>query len=347
MNTTAQEVAALKVQLGKKLFALAISPAPATKADEAAAVKAVKGRKAMAITKAVELIREARALIQRGRAERAQHENVALNKRWHFDRTPAKPGPILAKRLARYKVAAARRAVASIMPQLSGDTTLSVEVAVDYAAVGADHTTGRGDQYSRRCTYRKTDGRWDVFVQPQWTIQVDQRGLAKVDGLPTLAALPVETETEGEEVFRAKWLERGRGFAVHTREGYIVRRTVGEGVYTAHAPSIAGARALITRQLPESHRAVTERQARLAAKIEAMQAELRAKLESGRLNGCAQVVVTIADSLAVGNCGTGTRAWIAAHFPGRKSATVEEILGIQDQHERVLRACIRAIARQH
>jgi hypothetical protein len=54
----------------------------------------------------------------------------------------------------------------------------------------------------------------------------------------------------------------------------------------------------------------------------------------------------MADSHAVGNCGSGTRNWIAKHLPGRTRATIKEIIAITDEHPRVLLACIHAIARQ-
>lgn len=339
----ARKVAKLKRQLGKKLFRIALLSAQ-TKADDTADVRATKGRKKLPIKCAVELIGEARSLVVRGRSVRRQHH--APGKIYYVNSWPAQPGLPLEKRLARYKRAEARRVIGAVQPDLSGRVELKVRIAADFGSVTATAETRKGDYYSKHCSYRQTDGVWDVAIQPRWTIEVARRGLAKVDGMPTLAALPVETPVEGEEVYRAKWLENGRGFGLHVREGYIVRRTIGVRTYTAHAPSIAAARSLITRQTPESERATTERATKLAAKTEALQAKLAAKLESGRLNGYAEVVVTIGDSLAVGNCSSGTRAWIARNFPGRKRATIEEIIGVADQHHRVLRACIRAIARQ-
>ncbi len=59
----------------------------------------------------------------------------------------------------------------------------------------------------------------------------------------------------------------------------------------------------------------------------------------------ADLVVTIADSLAAGNCESGTICWIEDHIPGRTSATVGELLAI-DNDPLVRRACRKAIHRK-
>ncbi len=59
----------------------------------------------------------------------------------------------------------------------------------------------------------------------------------------------------------------------------------------------------------------------------------------------ATLPVIFADSLAAGNCQSGTAHWAAAHFPGRTSATVAEILTIQDSRPLARRACRQAIHR--
>lgn len=57
------------------------------------------------------------------------------------------------------------------------------------------------------------------------------------------------------------------------------------------------------------------------------------------------VLVSFADSLAAGNCQSGTAVWAAAHFPNRNEATVAEILAIEDSRPLARRACRKAIQR--
>jgi hypothetical protein len=353
MSTTTipAEIATLKTIVGKKLFALALkTPSSTSKKDIQAAVKACKGRRAISQAAAVDAILRISSLIYQGSCARALQRYPRRSRcflalplfqgRTQLDHTGA-----LAYRLGRYKATTARRTIAALMPDLSGEITGHIEFAPDFASVSFQASTSKGDQYSSRCTYHKTNGTWTAHIQPAWMLTVAKRGLSSVDGMPTLAALPIESEIEGEEIYRAKWLEKGRGFSAHVRTGYIVRRTIAGRTYTTHASSISTARSLITRQTPESQRAADERAAAKAQQIERLQAKITAKLEAGQLNGYAPVMVTISDSLAVGNCGSGTRNWIAKHLPGRTSATVAEIVQIPDEHPRVLLACLHAIIR--
>jgi hypothetical protein len=156
-----------------------------------------------------------------------------------------------------------------------------------------------------------------------------------VHGLLTLAALPVESERPGEQVYRAIWLRKGQGFSLIREDGYIIRRA-GE---LAHGPSISACRATLTRRL------------NLVAQPERDEA-LRLKLSGplSGLNGCSQVLVHLRHSKAAGNCGPGTLAFRDRHFPGRESATVAELLSAAEQagpdiRQRVIAACVIACRR--
>jgi hypothetical protein len=59
----------------------------------------------------------------------------------------------------------------------------------------------------------------------------------------------------------------------------------------------------------------------------------------------ADLMVTFADSIACGNCQSGTANWAHTHFPGRSQATVAEILAIEDSKPLARRACRKAIQR--
>jgi hypothetical protein len=57
------------------------------------------------------------------------------------------------------------------------------------------------------------------------------------------------------------------------------------------------------------------------------------------------LIVTFEDSIACGNCQSGTANWAHTHFPGRSEATVKEILAIEDSRPLARRACRKAIHR--
>ena len=102
---------------------------------------------------------------------------------------------------------------------------------------------------------------------------------------------------------------------------------------------------MITRQMPEYLTAQTERELVRAEKIERIKQQIASKLASGRLNGY-DVQVELGDSARAGNCPQGSSAWVARHFDGRVSASVSEILAIEDQHDRAILACVAAVRRQ-
>jgi hypothetical protein len=359
-SAQAQQIAQLKNTLGKKLFAIAVkTPSSASKKEVLEAVKACKGRKAISQAAAVDSILSVANLIFHGKMARNKARS-GLNSYGHrINRPDFGFAPILGThkstishsgaisyRLSKYKAARIRSIVSNFMPSLSGDVSCSINFATDYGTVAFSAGTSRGEQYSRKCTYCKTDGTWTATVQTGWNKTVQEKGLAMVDGLPTLAVLPIDSEVAGEEIYRAKWLEAARGFDARLVDGYLIRRQLDGRTYTAHSSSIASARAVITRQTPASIRAASAREQEQAERLEALKAKLAAKLESGHLNGYAQIPVTLSDSRAVGNCASGTRSWIARHMPGRTSATVAEIVQIPDEHPRVILACLHAIARQ-
>lgn len=73
---------------------------------------------------------------------------------------------------------------------------------------------------------RTGDNRVDTehrfFILPNWTADVEQRGLALLDGKLTLHAGPFE-EAAGVQVFPAVWAAPGVAFAVATYKGYVAR----------------------------------------------------------------------------------------------------------------------------
>jgi hypothetical protein len=60
----------------------------------------------------------------------------------------------------------------------------------------------------------------------------------------------------------------------------------------------------------------------------------------------ADLEVTVDDSIAAGNCMSGTMNWIRDNIPGRASATIKELLTIDDMKASVRRLC-RFVVRRH
>jgi len=237
----------------------------------------------------------------------------------------------ISERLENFKTAHLSRLASLVLGDLSGDISGEILFSESFAEVEARAWTEAGDQYSRRCTYRKTDGGFVITAQAGWNLAVYSRNLAYVHGMLTLAALPVESEISGEEIFRAKWAAKGRGFSVNVHEGFIIRRENGD---IAHGKTIGAARSILGRR---------ENERRISRHLD----KLRKRLMSGDAGDLGGTVVTIRDSLAAGNCRAGTMAWVDRHFPGRDHATIDEILEIEDQKILVVAACLRALRRSN
>jgi hypothetical protein len=186
----------------------------------------------------------------------------------------------------------------------------------------------RGDKYSSRCTFRKTYANVEVTFPHDFESTVDAEGIAELDGLLTLAAQRLE-EKGDEIVWKARWARKARGFSFIVEDGYIVCR----GEEFAHGKSVQAARSILSRRATE-------------ARLQALERKLLASADSRGMNAFGTILVTIADSLAAGNCETGTLAFRDRYFPGRDSATVEEILHAAETfsgRKLAIAACFRAI----
>lgn len=186
-----------------------------------------------------------------------------------------------------------------------------------------------GDRYSKRCTWCRRN--LDVYItcQKNWKTNVESRGLACVDGMPTLYAKRVRSE-RGVELFRAVWVAKGRGHNGSKVQGYIARVPFERQLLTAHAETAEKALATVARR-------------REALKLERRLADISKQVLSGEF---AHVLVQIRDSLKAGNCESGTQSWVNQYFPGRTSATVGELIKVESSRDRVLAAIMAAIRRQ-
>lgn len=189
--------------------------------------------------------------------------------------------------------------------------------------VGAYTTTSRGEQYSRGCTYRKTNANHTIEIKPDYWHKVIRRGIMELNGMLTLDAEWIDHPTR--TVYRAAWV-RVKGKRIVKETGFIAISESG----SAHSSTIAGACGILTT------RENAVRYARAEAKI-------RAQLEAMELEGYGKIMVTFEDSLAAGNCRPGTEHFRDKHFPGRDSASVREILAAGEQRKLAINACIHAI----
>ena len=203
----------------------------------------------------------------------------------------------------------------------SGNTTTTIH----YGAPDASTTTGYGEKYSRSCQYAKTDCSHRITVATDWFASVHLRGLSRVNGRLTLAAEPVDAE--GYTVYRASWL-RSKGKRLTAEHGYIAIGEYGG----AHARTESGAKGILTRRANEIRYTRHEH-------------KIRTALQEMQLNGYAQIIVSVGDSIAAGNCGGGTEQFCDRHFPGRTTATIEEILSVGSRRGFAVNACLRAIRR--
>lgn len=165
-----------------------------------------------------------------------------------------------------------------------------------------------------------SDSTHSITVRSDWESEVFNRGLAVVDGLFTLDATPVAPppSVAGDvvELYDATWAVQSRGVAVRSERGLIA---VSDEGWRFHATSPRALRRAY------NSRARQEADAEVARLSRSADAEaFLARLEPGECH----LEVTPADSDAAGNCSTGSRDWTARHFPGRTTATVEEVVRV-------------------
>ena len=175
----------------------------------------------------------------------------------------------------------------------------------------AETSTDRGEQYSRSCTYRKTDASHHVTMDPSGIpCLVENEALRQCsirDGLHLIALFPDSS---------CVWV-RSKGKAILSESGWIA----GNASVCYHSTeSMAHATKGFDRKL-----AIHNRQqllARQAGKI-----ERRARLIT-RL--CGSVVATIQDAKNLGYCTPGIAAFQSAHGIG-DSATLPELIRTGNQ----------------
>jgi hypothetical protein len=209
----------------------------------------------------------------------------------------------------------------------------AVDVRVDLNTIATPWAGGKSEKvWHHRKVRSGTNSRHDVRLGADWLAAVYGAGLAVVDGMFTLEARRRSDVHAGEEAWTATWVEQGAGFGLKNVHGFILRR---DGL-TVHGSTMRAARATWTR-----------RAAARATEAAAQAAEVESDDQfAARLVG---VVVSIADSRAAGNCGSGTADWIARHLPGATEADAAAVWALArksgDRKHLVKGALLAALAR--
>lgn len=224
-----------------------------------------------------------------------------------------------------------------------------VSVSVREHDVFAWTTTEKawGRRHRRGFTPCGINSEHHLAVLANWGRAVYARGLAIVDGMLTMSAAKVRRSKvmpfpEGMEVFEAAWVRQGRGTGLKLQRGYIAR-DLQSGITIHVEPEVSHPSrcdfpspahraeyvgrwqytwakwmpATIARRVRQA-----DRHKAALANATPSAARLLALFEPDDLDK----VVTTSHSVKAGNCISGTRDWVARHFPGRRSATIRELL---------------------
>lgn len=155
-----------------------------------------------------------------------------------------------------------------------------------------------------------SNGKWsgsnsshEIQVPRDWLTVVQARGIAVCDGLLTLDAEPILGH--GPELFRAAWIEQGKGFDLNCVRGYIAR--IDGAAY--HAKT---ARAALDG---------VQRKAGLKPKRRQGVIDLD---KLARRHG--DLPVYFADSRDAGNCDSGTRSWCNAVGVNPAGCTLADVV---------------------
>ena len=191
--------------------------------------------------------------------------------------------------------------------EYSGETCYRVNWAT---MADATTTTSRGEQYSRGCTFRKTDVDHIVTLDPAGVAALVEaeplRTLSARDGLPLIALYPDN---------RAVWV-RSKGKAITAERGWIV----GNAAVCYHSTK---SREHAQKGFERKHAAHLKdlRERRLTHK-EARRAALVARL-------CHHATATIGDARAMGYCTPGIQSFQSRHGIGDE-ATLPQLVKTGD-----------------
>jgi len=219
-----------------------------------------------------------------GDAWDAARQAVAASEAW---KSIAKPKREYATATRDAAIALATAAV-RLGGRYSGGTTYSAGWG---SRTTAGTATSRGEQYSRSCTYAKTDASHNVAITPEGIVDLldapTMAAASAADGLPLISYLA----STGEAI----WVEVKNKRLVAVR-GWIA--AAGSGIYHSEVSAEDAARGAARKDA-----AAVKAAARNAA---GARADRRARLV---VRLCRGATATVADALAAGFCQPGIRAW--------------------------------------
>lgn len=200
------------------------------------------------------------------------------------------------------KAEALGKAAAALGERYSGSTDYAVQWGWA-ASPSASTYTAKGDQYSRGCTYRKTDASHVVRLSPEWSVLLAERedvaALSARDGLPLIG-----WHADG----RACWVKT-KGKAITEEIGWISH--FGATCYHSTKSQNAADQGLKIKLAAMRDEWAAQAVARAHAAQWAKD-ERRARLVA-RL---CDVSATIADARAMGYCLPGIEAFQSQHHIG-------------------------------
>lgn len=181
-----------------------------------------------------------------------------------------------------------------VVPIVSGDTNLSIQFVDEPEDVFYRSETSKGDQYSRRCTYRKTDLTVRVGVPRNWWSRVYKQYMDMVDDIFNLdVSTPLKVSApDGVEIYAATWLVNGRGTERKVVRGFIAMFSDGTSY---HAKTMKAALNGLAKKL----------RIQSTSSLDDNSIIEKAK----KLDG----ILYLSDSYAVGNCVWGTKDFCYRH----------------------------------
>ena len=184
----------------------------------------------------------------------------------------------------------------------SGETDYSVRWT-EFPVPSASTYTGKGDQYSRSCTYKKTDASHVVNLSPEWSVLLAERGdiaeLSARDGMDLIG-----WHQDG----RVCWVKTKRQ-AITSEIGWIAH--FGTTCYHSTTSQKAAEQGLAKKLASQRAFWASAAEARKNAAQYAKD-ERRARLVARLCN----VDATIADAIALGYCLPGIEAFQSQHHIG-------------------------------
>lgn len=180
-----------------------------------------------------------------------------------------------------------------------GNTVYTVTIAPEPFARGTSVK-----RWSSNGKWGGNDATLEVHFMPSW-----RRYVGSIPGLATAGGmLTTHVERVTDNCWRASWVRQGRGFDLVVEHGYIAEwdGDFYHGKSEKLAIAIAKKRAIATK----------------------LSVGLKHLSSSQLVESYGDVAVSRTDSIAAGNCQSGTDNWIARYFPGSNASNVASILAV-------------------